>query len=142
MPRKDRKPPLVERRRYAKLIQLCREKIITAPPQTSKKEGREKGVFVTVKWPTRESPNGIMVPDLPKDFPTGIYMAREDSFVVIKHNVVALLKWFQAKNYIDYCAKDLFASRHGIMIAIGRTEIDILTGLNVKLDVEKHEEIS
>jgi hypothetical protein len=132
MPRKDRKPPMALRRKYAPLIALCREKIILAPPQTSGKEGCDQRIYVNVKWPTREGTNGRMIADVPDDFPTGTYVDRAESFVVIRHNVVALLKWFQAKKYIDYCARDLFASRHGIMIAIGRTELDLLKGLDAE----------
>jgi hypothetical protein len=109
------------RRKYAPLIALCREKIILAPPQTSGKG--DANIFVTVKWPVKENHLGRFMPDLPKDFPTGTYVERNDSFAVIRHNVVAVLKWFKAKYYIDYDAKDLFAARLPVMMVNAKMEL-------------------
>ena len=126
MPRKQLRPPIKLRRKFAPLIERCRELIITAVPQTSGVGDADKVITITCKWPLREGYKpSYKVPDLPQDFPTGIVVERFEDSVVIKHNVVAILKWAKAKHYTDYDAADLFARRLPAMMMLCKMELKL-----------------
>jgi hypothetical protein len=126
MPRKTTKPPICLRKKYAGLIARCRELIITAVPQTSGVGGADKLITIVCKWPLREGHRpSYKVPDLPQDFPTGVVVERFEDSVVIKHNVVAILKWAKAKHFTDYDAADLFARRLPAMMVLAKMELKL-----------------
>lgn len=134
MPRKLLRPPIKLRKKYADLIVLCRNKILTAVPQTSGTIG-DAMITVCVKWPTKQGAVKMM-PDLPPDFPTGVVVERTDEWVTIRHSVVALLSYFKSAGYCNYNASDLFAMRLPIMMRLCKMELGLermLEGIDADL---------
>lgn len=126
MPRKQLRPPIKLRRKYEALIAKCRELVLTAPSQTSGTGTGDAPIHITCKWPLREGYKpSYKVPDVPQDFPTGIVVERFEDSVVIKHNVVAILKWAKAKHYIDYDASKLFARRLPVLMMLAKMELKL-----------------
>jgi hypothetical protein len=139
MPRKQIRPSIKLRKRYAALINICREKVLTSPPQTSGTKTGDALISVCVKWPSIKKPHGYY-PDIPEDFPTGMYVERCEAYVIVRHNCVALLKWFKAKNFTTYDAADLFAQRLPIMMILAKQELRLdrmLECVNFETQFEK-----
>lgn len=132
MPRKQLRPPIKMRKRFAPLIELCRVKILTAAPQTSGTLYGDKGIAVKVMWPYKPGTTQV---DLPEDFPTGLVLSREPAGVVVKHLVTTLLSYFKSKGYVNYNAGDLFAQRLPVMMQLCKMELK-LERLLQDIDVE------
>lgn len=133
MPRKQLKPPIELRKRYAALIEACRNKILTAPSQTSGTGSGDAPITIVCRWGLREGARPhYKIPDLPDGFPVGVVLERTDESldgqppsVTIRHNVVALLKWFKSRAYTTYDASDLFAQRLPILMKLAKLELKL-----------------
>jgi hypothetical protein len=136
MPRKLLRPPIKLRRKFAPLIELCRNKILTAPPQTSGTGAGDAIVTVCIKWPAKQGARNYLVPDLPKGFPQGVFVSRAEDGIVIRHNVVAVLKWFKGRAYCSFDAADLFRMRLPILMKIAKMELG-MDRLLQAVDVEQ-----
>lgn len=138
MPRKQLRPPIKLRKKFAPLIELCRNKILTAPSQTSGTDSGDKLITIVCRWPTKQGAVRT-IPDIPEDFPTGVVLERSDESITIRHNVVALLKWLKAKHYTTYDASDLFAMRLPVLMRLAKLELKLDRMLE-GVDVEQHHE--
>jgi hypothetical protein len=145
MPRKMLRPPIKMRKRFAPLLERCRELILTSPSQTSGTDYGDATIFVVCRWPLREGHRpSYKVPDLPADFPTGMVVERTDENVTIRHNVVSVLKWAKAKHFTDYDAADLFARRLPAMMVLSKMELKLerlLEGVDVDLPQDMQDKI-
>ena len=126
MPRKQVRPSIKLRRRYAALIELCRNTIITSPSQTSGTEGgSQTHLTVLIAWPVREGSNKRLVPDYPKGFPAGVVVRIEPPCATVKHSCVTLLSFFKESGYTSYDAGDLFAQRLPILMKLAKLELKL-----------------
>jgi hypothetical protein len=131
MPRKQLRPAIKLRKKFAPLIELCRNLILTAPPQTSGSGPGDKTISVVVRWAVKD---GVI--DRPKDFPKGQTLERTDTCWTQRHSVVTLLEYFQAKGYVSYTAADLFAMRLPVMMRLCKMELGLERMLEA-VDVEQ-----
>ena len=136
MPRKQLKPPIRLRKKYAVLIELCRTLILTSPPQTTGTVAGDSIIPVVVAWGVKEGKSGRLLPDYPEGFPQGVVVSREPEKIVVKHDCRAVLQWFHDKHYISYTAKDLFAMRLPVLMMLAKTELK-LDRLLESVDVEQ-----
>ena len=145
MPRKQLRPSIKLRKKFQPLIELCRNKVLTSPSQTSGTDIGDKIITVCVKWGVKEGARPhYTVPDLPQDFPTGVVVERSEDSIVIRHNVVALLKWFKARAYCNYDAADLFSMRLPVLMRLAKLELKLdrmLEGVDADLQQELKKDI-
>lgn len=126
MPRKQLRPPIKLRKKYAALIEACRNRILTSPSQTSGTEGgSQTHLTVLIAWPVREGSNKRLVPDYPKGFPAGIVIAIDEGVATVKHSCVTLLSFFKSAGYTTYDASDLFAQRLPILMKLAKLELKL-----------------
>ena len=135
MPRRQLRPPIKMRKRFSNLIELCRTRIITAPPQTSGTSAGDKGITVKIMWPYKPGTTQV---DLPEDFPAGLVVSREGAGVVVKHSVISLLTYFRSKGYITYDAAMLFEQRLPVMMRLCKLELKLDRMLN-SVDITQQE---
>jgi hypothetical protein len=126
MPRRQIRPPIKLRKKFAPLIVLCRNKILTAVPQTSGSALGDKAITIVLKWAVKD---GVI--DRPKDFPRGKTLDSADEWVVQKHDVKVLLEYFHSRGYITYTAATLFAARLPILMRLAKLEL----GLERSVDI-------
>jgi hypothetical protein len=141
MPRKQLRPPIKLRKLMAPLIALCREKILTSAPQTSGTNSGDALITVTIRWPAIKKPHGY-VPDLPENFPTGVYTERCESHVSVRHSVYAVLAYFKAKGYCSFDSKNLFAMRLPVLMRLAKLELKLdrlLEGISVDVEQQAQE---
>lgn len=120
MPRKQLRPSIKLRRKYAALIELCKNKILTSPPQTSGSVLGDKRITIVVKW---NVVSGVI--DRPKDFPNGTTLDKSVECVVQRHDVKVLLEYFHKKGYVSYTASDLFSQRLPTLMRLAKTELKL-----------------
>jgi hypothetical protein len=140
MPRKQLRPPIKLRKRYAALIELCRNKILTAPPQTSGTGSGDALITVCIKWPAKQGgaygSRNYLVPDLPTGFPQGVFVSKAEDGIVIRHNCVLVLKWFKERAYCNFDAADLFAQRLPVLMRLAKHELKLNRMLE-SVDIEQ-----
>lgn len=138
MPRKMLRPAIKLRKKFATLIELCRNKILTAPSQTSGTGLGDALIAINILWPVREGRSGRMLPDFPKGFPEGVILERNTDSMLVRHNVYRVLAWFKENAYCNFDAADLFAMRLPVLMRLAKLELKLdrmLDGINV--DVEQ-----
>lgn len=142
MPRKQTKPPIKLRKLYAPLIELCRNKILTAPSQTSGTGAGDALITINIRWPVREGRSGRMLPDLPEGFPEGTVLERGPDSILIRHNVYRVLDWMKANAYCNFNAADLFAMRLPVLMRLAKLELKLdrmLEGVDVDVEQQAQE---
>jgi hypothetical protein len=130
VPRKQIRPPIKLRKLMSPLIELCRTKILTAPPQTTSTALGDKPISIVLKFSVENS--RIAYPA--KGFPTGQVIERGDGWVVVRYDVKRLLSWFKEKAYCSFDAQDLFRMRLPIMMRLCKMELGLdrmLEGVDV-----------
>lgn len=129
MPRKLLRPPIKLRRRYAALIELCHDTIITSPAQTSGTEGGSNShTSILLAWPVKIGVSGKLVPDYRDGIPAGIVVKIVEgnpTHAIVRHSCFTLLQHFKDKGYVSYNASDLFRMRLPTMLMICKMELGL-----------------
>lgn len=121
MPRRQLRPPIKLRKLMAPLVALCREKVLTSPPQTSGTGIGDASITIILKFAIKDG--SIAYPA--KGFPHGLTLSRGDSGATVKYDVKKLLSWFKSKAYCNFDASDLFAMRLPVLMRLAKLELKL-----------------
>ena len=113
--RLDCKPPSRRAKaKWAKLIKLCTQIVITWPTQAA----TQKSPLVQIIWPVVAD----AVLERPEDWPISKGFVKTDTTFTAKYNCETLLDWFYARRYIDYNADSLMRQRASFMGKMSQEE--------------------